>query len=89
MEKEIYGYRLNGVVDRFTVDAILRNAMPKWVDNDPSVYFIRGHIAGSLVARMRELKVLDLWFEPIYEPFGTWITEHHENYYIETGIFGS
>jgi hypothetical protein len=89
MEKEIQGYRLNGVADKFTVDAVLRYAMPKWDDQDPSVYFIRGHLGGCLVAKLKELKVLDLWLEPIYHPVNTWIKENHEGYYKKEGIFKS
>jgi hypothetical protein len=89
MEREIQGYRLNGVADRLTLDAILRYGMPRWDEEDPDVYFIRGHVGGCLVAKLEQLKVLDLWFEPIYHPVDTWIKERHEEYYKKEGIFKS
>jgi hypothetical protein len=87
-KQEIVGYRLKPSIDRFMVDAILKNAMPIWNDEDKSVYFIRGHVAGSLVAKMKELKVLDLWFTPIYESEevkSDWAKEHHLEYYKKEG----
>jgi hypothetical protein len=71
------------------VDGILKNAMPKWNDEDKSVYFIRGHVGGSLVAKMKELKVLDLWFTPIFEfeeVKSDWVKQHHLDYYHKEGI---
>lgn len=86
--KEIVGYRLNSNIDRLMVDGILRNAMPIWNTDDKSVYFIRGHVGGSLVAKMKELQVLDIWFTPIYkadEVKSDWIKQNHLNYYYEQG----
>ena len=88
-KQEIVGYRLKPHIDRVMVDGILKNAMPIWNDNDKSVYFIRGHVAGSLVAKLKELQVLDLWFMPIYESEeveSDWVKEHHLEYYYEKGI---
>ena len=88
-EQEIVGYRLKPFIDRIMVDGILKNAMPIWNDEDKSVYFIRGHVGGSLVAKMKELKVLDLWFTPIYESEevkSDWIKEHHIDYYKKEGM---
>jgi hypothetical protein len=87
--QEIVGYRLNSHIDRNMVDGILKNAMPIWNDEDKSVYFIRGHVAGSLVAKMKELQVLDLWFTPIYEDEeikSDWVKENHLEYYYKEGI---
>ena len=86
---EIVGYRLKPSIDRFMVDGILKYAMPIWNKDDKSVYFIRGHIAGNLVAKMKELQVLDLWFTPIYndeEILSDWVKEHHMEYYQKEGI---
>jgi hypothetical protein len=88
-KQEIVGYRLKPSIGRMMVDAILKNAMPIWNDEDKSVYFIRGHVAGSLVAKMKELQVLDLWFTPIYEDKeikSDWIKENHLEYYYKEGI---
>ena len=88
-EQEIVGHRLKPFIDRIMVDGILKNAMPIWNDEDKSVYFIRGHVGGSLVAKMKELKVLDLWFTPIYESEevkSDWIKEHHIDYYKKEGM---
>jgi hypothetical protein len=88
-KQKIVGYRLKPNIDRFIVDGILKNAMPIWNDEDKSVYFIRGHVAGSLVAKMKELQVLDLWFIPIYEDEeikSDWVKEHHLEYYYKEGI---
>jgi hypothetical protein len=87
-KQEIVGYRLKPSIDRMMVDGILKNAMPIWNDEDKSVYFIRGHVAGSLVAKMKELQVLDLWFNPIYESEevnSDWAKEHHLEYYKKEG----
>ena len=88
-KQEIVGYRLKPSINRMMVDGILKNAMPVWNDEDKSVYFIRGHVAGSLVAKMKELQVLDLWFIPIYEDEeikSDWVKEHHLDYYYKEGI---
>jgi hypothetical protein len=88
-KQEIVGYRLKPFIDRMMVDGILKNAMPIWNDEDKSVYFIRGHVAGSLVAKMKELQVLDLWFIPIYEDEeikSDWAKEQHIEYYHKEGI---
>jgi hypothetical protein len=88
-KKEIVGYKLKPNIDRMMVDGILKNAMPIWNDEDKSVYFIRGHVAGSLVAKMKELQVLDLWFIPIYEDEeikSDWVKENHLEYYYKEGI---
>jgi hypothetical protein len=88
-KQEIVGYKLKPSIDRMIVDGILKNAMPIWNDEDKSVYFIRGHVAGSLVAKMKELQVLDLWFTPIYENEevkSDWVKEHHLEYYHKEGI---
>jgi hypothetical protein len=74
------------------VDRILKDSMPIWNDEDKSVYFIRGHVAGSLVARMKELQVLDLWFTPIYEfeeVKSDWIKQNHLDYYYKEGIMSN
>lgn len=87
-KQKIVGYRLKPIVDRILVDTILKKPMPIWNDKDKSVYFIRGHIAGSLVAKMKELQVLDLWFTPIYENEevkSDWVKEHHLEYYKKEG----
>jgi hypothetical protein len=86
--KEIVGYRLKSHIDRFMVDGILKNAMPIWNPKDKSVYFIRGHVAGSLVLKMKEIQVLDLWFDPIYEDQeieSDWVKPHHFDYYCKEG----
>jgi hypothetical protein len=82
MREKIVGYKLKDFVDRFTVDRVLKESMSYYGDillsgvskpaiemtkEEKSVYFTRGHVGGSLVQRMRDLKVLDIWFEPIYE----------------------
>jgi len=86
-KKEIVGYRLKPNIDRFMVDGILKTAMPIWNDEDKSVYFIKGHVAGSLVAKMKELQVLDLWFTPIYEEVkSNWVKKYHLEYYYKEGI---
>jgi len=90
MEQEIFGYRLKPHISRFIVDGILQNPMPIWNDEDKSVYFIRGHVGGSLVARLRELEVLDIWFTPIYkEVKSDWIQDHHLAYYRQEGIMSN
>lgn len=81
-QNEIVGYKLNGVADRLTVDGLLKYAMPCYGDillsgkskhitemteEEKSVYFTRGHVGGALVQRLKDLKVLDLWFTPVYE----------------------
>ena len=88
-KQEIVGYRLKPSIDRMMIDGILKNAMPIWNDEDKSVYFIRGHVGGSLVAKMKELQVLDSWFIPIYkdeEIKSDWVKEHHLEYYYKEGI---
>jgi hypothetical protein len=88
-KQEIVGYRLKPSIDRSIVDGILKKAMPIWNDEDKSVYFIRGHVAGSLVAKMKELQVLDLWFTPIYEDEeikSDWIKDNHLEHYYKEGI---
>lgn len=82
MGNNIVGYKLSGVADRKTVDKVLNHSMPylgdillsgiskhttEMTDEEKSVYFTRGHVGGSLVQRARDLKILDLWFIPIYE----------------------
>lgn len=87
--KEIVGYRLKTHIERRIVDAILKNTMPIWNEKDKSVYFIRGHVAGCLVAKMRELEVLDLWFTPIYEDEevkSDWAKENHLEHYYKEGL---
>ena len=87
--QEIVGYRLKPSIDRLMVDGVLKNAMPIWNKEDKAVYFIRGHIAGSLVARMKALQVLDLWFTPIYENEevkSDWVKQEHLAHYHEVGI---
>lgn len=91
-KQEIVGYRLKPSIDRMMVDSILKNAMPNWNDEDKSVYFIRGHMGGFLVAKLRELQVLDLWFTPIYENEevkSDWVKEHHLDYYHKEGIMSN
>jgi hypothetical protein len=88
-KQEIVGYRLNSNISRLMVDRVLQYSMPKWNDEDKSVYFIRGHVGGSLVAKMKELQVLDLWFIPIYEDEeikSDWVKENHLEYYYKEGI---
>lgn len=83
MEKKIIGYKLNGKVDRQTVNRFLGESVPMCGDillsgktkhinemtsEEKSVYFTTGHIGGSLVKKCKEAGVLDLWFEPVYEP---------------------
>ena len=91
-KQEIVGYRLKPSIDRMMVDGILKNSMPIWNQEDKSVYFIRGHIAGSLVAKMKELQVLDLWFTPIYENEevkSDWLKENHLDYYYKEGVMSN
>lgn len=91
-KQEIVGYRLKPSIDRMMVDSILKNAMPNWNDEDKSVYFIRGHVGGSLVAKLRKLQVLDLWFTPIYENEevkSDWVKENHLDYYHKEGIMSN
>jgi len=88
-KQEIVGYRLKSSIDRMMVDGILKTAMPIWNKEDKSVYFIRGHIAGSLVAKMKELQVLDLWFTPIYELEEVkcdWVKQNHLDSYYKEGM---
>lgn len=88
-DQAIVGYRLNPDIDRSMVDNILKNPMPIWNKKDTSVYFIKGHIAGSLVAKLKELQVLDLWFTPIYEDEeikSDWVKENHLEYYYKEGV---
>jgi hypothetical protein len=66
-KQEVVGYRLKSNIDRFMIDGILKYPMPIWNNEDKSVYFIKDHIAGSLVAKLKELQVLDLWFTPIFK----------------------
>ena len=54
--------------------------------------YIRGHIAGSLVAKMKELQVLDLWFTPIYETGevkSDWVKQNHLDYYYKEGLMSN
>jgi hypothetical protein len=91
-KQEIVGYKLKPSIDRMMVDSILKNSMPIWNDEDKSVYFIRGHVAGSLVAKMKELQVLDLWFTPIYEDEeikSDWVKENHLDYYYKEGVMAN
>jgi len=61
--KEIIGYKLNGVVSKEIADRVL-----KWQSSDyDGLYFIKGHIGGSLVAEAKRLDILDKWFEPVYK----------------------
>ena len=87
-EKEIVGYRIKPNIDRYMVDTILKNAMPIWNQKDKAVYFIRGHVEGCLVAKLKELQVLDLWFTPIYEDeeiLSDWMQQRHYEYYLKEG----
>lgn len=87
--QEIVGYRLKPTIDRLMVDRLLKYAMPIWNNKDKSVYFIKGHVAGSLVAKLKELQVLDFWFTPIYkneEVKSDWVKESHLEYYRKEGI---
>jgi hypothetical protein len=87
LKKEIVGYKLKPNIDRLMVDSVLKHPMPIWNDEDKSVYFIRGHVGGSLVARLKELQVLDLWFTPIYEEVKSgWVKEHHLEHYYKEGL---
>ena len=89
-EKEIVGYRIKPNIDRYMVDTILKNAMPIWNQKDKAVYFIRGHVEGCLVAKLKELQVLDLWFTPIYEDeeiLSDYISEQKENEYLLEKLF--
>lgn len=86
--ENIVGYRVKNSEFRQCADRVLGIAMPKWNDDDKDVYFIRGHIAGYLVAKLRELGVLDMWFDPIYEDNeikSDWVQPHHLEYYITKG----
>ena len=80
--KQIIGYKLKDFVNRIDVDNLLGRGMPYFGDvllsgksknaidmtaEEKSVYFTTGHLGGSLVQRMKDLKLLDLWFEPIYK----------------------
>jgi hypothetical protein len=92
IKQEIVGYRLKSHIDRNMVDGILKNSMPIWNDEDKSVYFIKGHVAGSLVLKMKELQVLDLWFTPIYESEevkSDWAKAHHLEYYYKEGVMAN
>lgn len=90
MEKEIIGYRLNGVITKQVVNALLQYQMPNWYDNDKSVYFLKGHIGGSLVKKLRDLKVFDLWFSPIYNGLdASWLKKEHIDYYTNVGIMSN
>lgn len=91
-KQEIVGYRLKSHINRNIVDGILKNPMPIWNDADKSVYFIKGHVAGCLVAKMRELQILDLWFTPIYEfeeVKSDWLKQNHLDYYYKEGIMSN
>ena len=92
LEQEIVGYRLKPSIDKSIIDGILKNRMPIWNDEDKSVYFIRGHVGGSLVAKMKELQVLNIWFIPIYESEevkSNWVKEHHLDYYYKEGVMSN
>ena len=86
-KKEIVGYRIKPNIDKLMVNRILKISMPIWNEEDKSVYFIRGHVAGSLVAKLKELQVLDLWFTPIYDEVESdWVKEHHLYHYYKEGF---
>lgn len=86
-ERNITGYRLKPNIEKGMVNRVLNYSMPNWDDNDKSVYFIRGHVGGSLVAKLKELGVLNLWFTPIYdEDVKTWCKDHHLEYYYKEGL---
>jgi len=88
-KQEIVGYRLKPHIDRMMVDGILKHAMPIWNEKDKSVYFIRGHVAGCLVLKLKELQVLDVWFTPIYENEeikSDWVKQSHLDYYYRVGL---
>ena len=87
-QKEIIGYKLNGVADRLTVDKALGYAMPKYNDSE-SDYFIKGHLAGTLIQRAKDLKVLDIWFEPVYETVEAVVEMESEEVEMESeeGVF--
>ena len=86
-KRDITGYRLKPNIEKGMVDRVINYSMPNWDDNDKSIYFIRGHVGGSLVAKLKELGVLNLWFTPIYnKDVKTWCKEHHYNYYYKEGL---
>lgn len=86
-KRDITGYRLKPNIEKEMINRLLDYSMPNWDDNDKSVYFIRGHVGGSLVAKLKELGVLNLWFTPIYdEDIKTWCKEHHYDYYYKEGL---
>jgi len=82
---EITGYKLNGIVTRGEVDKLLAYTMPIWDMDDKDIYFIRGHIGGSLVLKLKELKVFDIWFIPVYKDIRQCIKEQRA-IYVEQGI---
>lgn len=47
--------------------------------NDKGLYFIRGHIGGSLVMKAKELGILDTHFEPVYEDMGGFDKKDYEH----------
>jgi len=69
---KIIGYKLNGVVSKEIAD---RTLQWKSLDYD-GLYFIEGHLGGSMVAEAKRLDILDKWFTPVYEPeykAGDWV----------------
>lgn len=63
-DKEIVGYKLNGVVSKEIVNKVLNWNNSR--DQD-GLYFIKGHLGGCLVAEAKRLDILDKWFTPVYE----------------------
>lgn len=60
--KELIGYKLNGVVSKEIADRVIG-----WTSTDyDGLYFVKGHLAGSLVNEAKKLDILDKWFEPVY-----------------------
>lgn len=61
--KELIGYKLNGVVSKEIVDRVIKYKMPEY----NGLYFVKGHLGGSLVQEAKNLGILDKWFIPVYE----------------------
>jgi len=73
MEKKIIGYKLNGKVEVEKVAYLLGCAS---TERD-GMFFWETHFDGLTFLKAKELGILDIWFEPVYEEkfkVGDWVT---------------
>ena len=73
MERKIIGYKLNGKVEVEKVAYLLGCAS---TERD-GMFFWETHFDGLTFLKAKELGILDLWFEPVYEEkfkVGDWVT---------------